>query len=209
MSELPPPLAPRAPLTHPDAMVIGLSGPGGAGKSTVARAMAEVLRLSGRSDVHIFPIASPIKAGLAAILSFTSATPEEIASMIDGDLKRDPSPHLAGRTPTHAMQTLGTEWGREAISARFWLDIWRARTLEVLERGGVVINDSVRFENEAEEIASLGGLVVRLTGRAGNLAPNHVSERHTLTAYEVDNSGIPRNTARAVLAAAESHRMGR
>ncbi len=44
---------------------------------------------------------------------------------IEGSLKAKPCSLLAGKTPRHAMQTLGTEWGRNCIGDGFWINLWR------------------------------------------------------------------------------------
>ena len=52
---------------------------------------------------------------LRKLLACPGADAGMIRRMIDGDLKEAPTPLFEGRTPRHAMQTLGTEWGRDRI----------------------------------------------------------------------------------------------
>jgi hypothetical protein len=61
------------------------------------------------------------------------------------------------------LQWLGTDWGRETISENIWVDLWKAKVVEALGRGSTVVCDDVRFDNEAELVKSLGGLVVQIT----------------------------------------------
>lgn len=61
------------------------------------------------------------------------------------------------------LQWLGTEWGRETISKTIWVDLWKAEVTAALARGSVVVCDDVRFDNEAELVRSLGGIVVQIT----------------------------------------------
>lgn len=105
---------------------------------------------------------------------------------VDGDRKECPSPILMGRTPRHAMQTLGTEWGRDAIHPKFWVSLWQRAAYDVLDHGGMVVCDDVRFENEVETIRSVGGVIVKVE-RAGLQAGDHVSERF---AFSVDHTVV-------------------
>ena len=82
--------------------LIGFCGAAGAGKTHAATLLA---RDWGYSRVRF---AGPLKAMLHA-LGLTEAD-------TDGAAKDQPADLLGGRTPRHAMQTLGTEWGRALIS---------------------------------------------------------------------------------------------
>lgn len=145
--------------------VIALAGPAGSGKSTVA------LSLRARG-YRLTKFAGPLKA-MCRALGMTD-------EMIEGDQKEMPSDILGGHTPRHAMQTLGTEWGRNCMGEDFWVNMW-ARGLHPDER---VVVDDCRFANEAAAVRRMGGKVIRLTGRGG-LAAAHESERLDFIADEV------------------------
>lgn len=177
--------------------VLGLTGPGGSGKSTVARAI-----IAARPAALMLNSGFALKAMLRAFYEAAGLDAQEIARRIDGDLKRAPCPLLCGRSPTEAQQTLGTEWGRDLIGPDLWLGLWRRRAAHLLGCGFSVINDSVRFENEAAAIRALGGGVVRLDGRRDPAVPAHVSEAGVAADLTVDNlGGAPDRAARAILAA--------
>lgn len=141
--------------------VVALSGVAGSGKSTAAAH----LQYQGYTLVKF---AGPLKDMIRAIgLS---------ESQIEGTDKEKPSPLLLGKTPRYAMQTLGTEWGRNIIGPHFWVGIWESRVLDVLGNGGRVVVDDCRFANEAKAVRALGGIIVRLESRGG-IAGGHESEK--------------------------------
>lgn len=153
-------------------MIIALAGPAGSGKSEVAR------HLEQEHGFTRIRFAGPLKAMLRAFLASTGMPPDEVERAIEGDLKQVPLPALGGATPRHAMQTLGTEWGRDMIHPDLWASAWMAGTRAALKAGalGVVVEDC-RFPNEAAAVRALGGLIVRLDRPAGALAlAAHASE---------------------------------
>src|SRR5690606_32540033 len=85
--------------------IIGLAGPAGSGKSTVAA----ILR--SRHAYCELPFAKRIKDALANLL--------EIAPFELERHKEEPLPWL-GVSPRYMMQTLGTEWGRTMIHPDIW-----------------------------------------------------------------------------------------
>ena len=156
--------------------LVAFTGPAGAGKSTAAQHLV---------DKHGFVrvrFAGPLKDMMRAI-GLGEAE-------IEGALKERPSVLLGGKTPRHAMQTLGTEWGRECIGPDFWTGLWGRIARDVMNEGGRVVVDDCRFENEAEVVRSFGGVIVRLTGRGG-ISGAHVSEAGCSFDREVANDNEP------------------
>lgn len=153
--------------------LIALKGAAGSGKSTAAQ------YLETRHQFVRSRFAGTLK-DMLRVLGLTEAH-------IEGELKEVPCDFLGGKTPRHAMQTLGTEWGRDLISQTLWLDSWKA-SVSGYQR--VVVEDC-RFENEAELVRSLGGLVVHIKGRGGVAGTTHKSEQLTIadTDVVVNNSG--------------------
>lgn len=143
-------------------MIIGLTGKAGAGKSTAARILSSKMGFARR------PFAYPIKAMLGAL-----GVPRD---HLDGNaaIKERPSLLFDGRTLRHAMQTLGTEWGRAQFGDDFWVRMW----LRGLSELGDVVADDVRFPNEAAAIKRLGGTIIRIDrqGSGATVGGSHASE---------------------------------
>src|SRR5438552_1596949 len=93
---------------------------------------------------------------------------------IEGHLKEKPSELLCGKTPRWAMQSIGTEWGRNLIGGEIWVNAWK----RAIEGYPLVVVDDVRFPNEAQAIKDAGGLLLRVIrpdqDNGGNLV--HASE---------------------------------
>lgn len=131
--------------------VIGLSGFAQSGKTTAA------LYLEKKYGVRRKHIAEPLRAMLAVLLQANGMSSDEITRYLEGDLKEQVISCL-GVTSRYAQITIGTEWGRELISQDLWANTW-ARGIADDES---VMNDSVRFPNEAQAIRKLGGIVIMI-----------------------------------------------
>lgn len=157
--------------------LIGLIGLKGSGKDTAA----DALETLGFQNVKF---AGALKAMLRTLLSYQGADEVTIGRMIDGDLKEVPTDLLAGKTPRFAMQTLGTEWGRELIGQDFWLDT----AMKKAATGDTVITD-VRFPNEVDVVKSNGGTVIRVVAEGDTVfGENGVGTDH---ASEVLMASLP------------------
>lgn len=159
--------------------LIALSGPAGSGKSTAAAYLVEC------HGFTLVKFATPLKNMLRAV----GLTEREI----EGDLKEVPNDKLCRRTPRYAMQTLGTEYGRNIIGETFWTNLWEREA----QRYDRVVCDDCRFENEAATIRNMGGIIVGLTGRGG-IAGAHMSEAGVRWDESIDNSGDAKKMFRAL-----------
>ena len=92
---------------------------------------------------------------------------------------------MGGKTPRWAMQSLGTEWGRDLIHNDLWINAWKS----TLPDGNIVVDD-IRFLNEVETIQDEGGYIINIHGRQNeSLTINHSSETADLPYdFVLDNS---------------------
>lgn len=165
-------------------IIVGLTGRAGCGKSTLAALLEK------EQGFERIRFADPLKAMLRAYYASCGrkATTDR---RIEGDLKEKPDPFLFGRTPRHAMQTLGTEWGRGAIHPDIWVGAWGLRTFNC---AGSIVAEDCRFENEAEGLRDRGGVIVRITRPSADSQPGtHASESGGVVADIVlSNDGTPK-----------------
>lgn len=160
-------------------IVIAFTGKAGAGKSTCAD------HLIAKHGFQRIKFASALKAMLRTFLAYRGASPNVIKEMIEGSWKETPSPFLNDRTPRHAMQTLGTQWGRECLHPDIWVDTER----DHLPPFGRFVCDDCRFPNEADMVRATGGKIVQVL-RRGLAQGTHESETHALKAdYFMMNTG--------------------
>lgn len=148
--------------------LIAFCGPAGSGKSTAAM---HLVRRHGFTRVRF---AGPLKAMMAA-LGLTEIE-------IEGARKESPCDLLGGRTPRYAMQTIGTEWGRDLIHPDLWVKAWRAAVDRLPENARVVVDDC-RYQNEAAAVLAMEGVLVRIERpSAAPIAGVHSSENNELPA---------------------------
>lgn len=158
-------------------MIIGLSGLAGSGKSTVAKYLAN------DRDCYTLALADPMKEFCQKIFEFSDEQlwgPSEYRNAVDLRYKRDRIHYL---TPRHALQTLGTEWGR-ACYEDVWVDYGIRRAKNVLwnypDHYPAVVIEDIRFQNELAAVRRAGGEVWRIVrpgteGLVGEAA-QHASE---------------------------------
>ena len=143
--------------------LIGLYSPApGCGKTTVANLFIEHQRVS---------FAAPLKRAVWTLLGDLGTSGYHFVYTD----KEAIIPGL-GVSARHMMQTLGTEWGRACIHPDFWVMIARAETQRIMNDGGSVVIDDVRFPNEAAMIRDLGGELWRIDRPGVIYSGDHSSE---------------------------------
>ena len=162
-------------MAHFKKPIIAFTGLAQSGKTTAANAFISI-------GYDRMSFAEPIKAMVSCL------TPCK-----DKDAR---PPSLCGKTLREVYQTLGTDWGRNMGGGDIWILAGRARLDELLGDvesdiiRGIVLDD-VRFDNEAELIRSMGGLVVEIT-RSSVPQMEHSSEAgiaRDLIDYSFANEG--------------------
>lgn len=159
--------------------LIAFAGAAGSGKSLATEHLVA-------RGFRVVKFAGPLKAMLTALYEETGAEPWEIEERIEGKHKETACEVLQGHTPRHAMQTLGTEWGRNYIDPNFWVDLWAYRASRLLAAGWDVVTDDLRFANEALAVESLGGTTILIERpNPSRAASDHVSEAFGFETHEV------------------------
>lgn len=153
------------PITGNTLTLVGLVGRKGSGKDTAAVLLLE----QGFENIKF---AGALKEMIRTLLAYQGADAETIERMIEGDLKEVPTDYLGGNTPRYAMQTLGTEWGRNLIGSEFWIGTAMRRA-----KGKRAVFTDVRFPNEAEAIEAEGGVLFGVSAEwIKPIAGEHESE---------------------------------
>jgi hypothetical protein len=147
------------------ATIIALYGPQQVGKSTAALSLVE------HHEFTRIAFADPIYRMVAALLNISMEAVRRLP-------KNEPMEALGGQTLRYALQTLGTEWGREKISQDLWISTARRSILDHAVPGRPVVIDDLRFDNEYAMLAEIGCLFVRLRrdGVPEQDNPGHASE---------------------------------
>ncbi len=146
-------------------MIIGLTGKKGCGKSSAAISMR---------DYHGYTIASfaePLKRTMEAF-----GVPRE--NMETPGLKEEKLPEFGNHSARKIMQLFGTEFARNLISENIWINKMRAHIKNLLEGGSEnIVIDDVRFNNEADSITQLGGVIFEVVRPDVFHGDDHLSER--------------------------------
>ena len=109
---------------------------------------------------------------------------------VEGTGKEIPCQLLCDKTPRYAMQTLGTEWGRNIIGENIWVNLWSNKVQELTSMNQNVVADDVRFINEVNIIRGLGGKIIRIHRPNSNAKPMHDSEKQEFLAdFTINNNG--------------------
>lgn len=98
--------------------------------------------------------------------------------------------HTSDLTPRIALQTIGTEWGRNKVHNDLWVDyMMSAARYEIEQKGaiGVVISDA-RLYNELQAIKAMRGKLVRIRRPSGDDAMKGAMASHS---SEVEMDGMP------------------
>ena len=151
--------------------VIALSGPKGSGKSEVVKGirMVAVSRLGVRSQ----NFADPLKEMLLCLMRRYGYSEQFAKDCLWGSMKEEHLNIWQNKSTRYAMQTLGTEWGRDLLGENFWVNIWSAGCKR--HPSDLILVEDLRFMNEYRAIKQLNGIIIRVT-RPGFEGDSHRSE---------------------------------
>lgn len=142
--------------------LIGITGKAGAGKDTVADYLKAV------ANFKAVAFATPIRSALKAIFGFEDA------------LFMHPYKEVVleeyGKSPRQMMQTLGTDWARNLVNRDLWLILAGKKAADYHRLGYNVAITDLRFENEAEYIRKIGGVVWHVDRQSAGTPHAHASE---------------------------------
>ena len=144
-------------------ILIGISGKKRSGKDTFADFILENAR------------------GVAVKRSFADALKDEAAQMLNISRERIENEKSFFRP---FLQWYGTEWRRGCFGGDYWIRQLKQRI--ELSAAHVIVVPDVRFQNEADLIRDMGGIVVRVE----RIGESH-EDRH---ASETDLDGCPADT---------------
>lgn len=147
-------------------MVIAFCGRRRSGKSLATNLIVDAYPQYFMS----YAFADPIKAACREIFGWDE-------ERLYGDQKEEID-EVFGVSSRYAQQTLGTEWGRMTIYDEIWVLAAEQRILQNYNNGFHTVIGDLRFDNEAEKIRSLGGVVVEVYNPAveDNQYSGHDSE---------------------------------
>lgn len=165
-------------LPAPAPRLIGFCGPKGSGKSTAAQMLVEYTEQAWTR----YSFANPIREMLRVL-----GVSERV--MLDPDRKEKPLDTLGGKSPRQLLCSLGTTWGREHVGEHLWTNQAARRIPSLLSGTGVegVVIDDVRFEDEAQLIRDLGGIVIELRRTGYYYTTDHRTE-HGIDGDHIDQS---------------------
>lgn len=177
------------PENHNKPTLIGISGVAGSGKDAFAKIMNKVLmdhycNSKERASADIFfetkKFAYKLKQ-MAAIL-----TDDSVDAYEDRNQKEEYLPAF-GMTRREMLLKLGTEAVRNNVHKNAWV-----KGLLGKYNGEKYIITDVRFENEAQEIINLGGVLVRIERNSakgtGHISDTALDGRMDMFSYKINNN---------------------
>ncbi|AIK68388.1 deoxynucleoside monophosphate kinase [Rhizobium phage vB_RleM_P10VF] len=157
-------------------MFIGLIGYKNSGKTSIANRYKELFD----DSVNMIGFSNP----LYAMLGVLGISMEEIQ---DKSKREIPHEKLGGKSIQFALNSLGTDWGRNMIYKNLWVE----RSLDALHPFATNIADNVRFPNEYDAVERQNGILVAIINPHvhddGTAPEKHILELQDKAAYSIYN----------------------
>ena len=153
---------------YDDIRLVGLTGLAGCGKDTLAGLMAS----GGWTRVAFADALKDL------CIEFLGLSHDDVYTQ-EGKMRRN---EFWGMTNREILQKVGTEAMRNGFDKDVWVKIAELKIRRLLSEGRKVMVTDCRFDNEAQMVLRLGGLVyeIRRTGNESNLSESeqrHASEQ--------------------------------
>ncbi len=163
--------------------LVGLVGMAGSGKDTLADSLAP----DGWVKVAFADALKEI------CINYLGCTHDDLYTQ-EGKMRFN---KLWGRTNRAILQQVGTEAMRDGFDKNVWVKILGLRVKKLLDEGRKVIVTDCRFDNEAQSVIDMGGVVVKIVrdSQGENLSSaeqSHSSEKtlsQNLISCVIDNNG--------------------
>jgi hypothetical protein len=154
-------------------LIIAFTGLKGSGKDTAASII-----INKCTWLSLVKFADPLKSMIRALMISRGAEYHETYDYIEGDLKEEPNLFLSGITTRWAMQSLGTEWGRNLMHDNFWIHAAEDRIKELHARNITPVFSDVRFPNEVDFIRRNNGILIKIIRPGLDQPATHPSEQY-------------------------------
>jgi len=139
-------------------MIIGLCGAAGSGKDTTANILKNYL-----TSVEILAFAKPLKDAAKILFNFTE-------EQLHDPISKEVVDSRWNKSPREIFQWLGTQVLRNQIDKDFFIKHMEQR-INQSDKDTIIITD-IRFDNEAELIKNLGGIIIKI------IRPNATTTKH-------------------------------
>ena len=169
--------------SYNDVRLIGLVGKAGSGKDT----LADEIAADGWEKVAF---ADSLKRMCIDYLGLS----HDDAYTQEGKMRMNPHWGMTNRT---ILQKVGTDAMRNGFDKDVWVKILQIRIRRMLDEGRKVVITDCRFDNEAQMVEDMGGLVVEVVRNSQSRNLSSVEQQHAseepvsrrYVAFTVDNNG--------------------
>ena len=142
-----------APNAANKGLLLGFHGPFGSGKDTLAKAILKAAFLPDTCRLKFADTMYHMSATVDPAFTRDMTHAEKNAYVLN-----DP----ALGTRRNFLEKLGTEFGRDCIASDIWLRLMAHRIRALRRENPILVVSDVRFENEANMLRDMGGIIFHL-----------------------------------------------